>query len=72
MAFERLGHKVSMARMGLKVGISLEAFFSFSCLQGFRHQLLLVAIIVVATIRHKVTRTWRNVKGEKETNEMHI
>jgi hypothetical protein len=58
--------------MGSKVGILLEASFSFSSLQGFQHQLLFITIIVVATIKHKVTRTWRNVKGEKATNEMHV
>jgi len=57
MAFQRLGRRVSMAGMGSKVGILLEASFSFSCLQGFQHQLLLITIIVVATIRHKVTKT---------------
>jgi hypothetical protein len=50
----------------------LEMSFSFSYLQGFQHQLLFVAIIVVVTIRHKVTRAWKNVKGEKAANKMHV
>lgn len=72
MAFQKLGHRVSMVGMGSKVGISIETTFSFSRLQGFQHQPLLVAIIVVATIKHKVTRAWSNVKGEKATNETHV
>jgi hypothetical protein len=58
--------------MGLKVGISFEVSFSFSRLQGFQHQFLLVTIIVVTTIGHKVIRAWKNVKGEKATNEIHV
>jgi hypothetical protein len=72
MVFQKLGHRVSMAGMGSKVGILLETSFSFSYLQGFQQQPLLVVIIVVATIKLKVTRAWRNVKGEKATNETHV
>jgi len=72
MAFQKLGHWVSMVGMESKVGISFETSFFSSHLQGFQHQLLLVAIIIVTIIGHKMIRTWRNMKGEKAANETHV